>query len=307
MARYDQPDGILVVDKPEDMTSAKLVAMVKRLLNVKKVGHTGTLDPFATGVLVCCINRATRLTDFLKKDHKKYEGILYLGISTDTQDKTGAVVSERKDVHFSSQTLKNVMKRFEGETKQIPPVYSALKHKGIPLYKLARAGKPVQKPARKIFISSMNILDVRLPEIRFEISCSSGTYVRTVCSDIGDALGCGGHLKELRRTESNGFSISEALSLSEMQSLAMTNDLEHRLISMRDALRHLPECRVTDELAEKIKNGGLIAKTQLHPKEEKQGLIKIIDEQEQLIAVLKHVNELPHYQYCCVLTSSSGA
>ena len=303
MALHDHPGGIIVVDKPADMSSAKVVAIVKRLLNAKKVGHAGTLDPFATGVLVCLINKATRLSNFLLKGEKIYEATLCLGVKTDTQDKTGNIISISENIDFSIQTIHRMIKEFEGESEQMPPVYSALKHKGTPLYKLARAGKPVQKPARKIFIRYINILDVCLPEIRFEISCSAGTYIRTLCTDIGDALGCGGHLKELRRIESSGFSISNALTLPELKTLSETNDIENQLVSMRYALPDAPEYGISCELMEKIKNGALINKTALTPNIIEDRLVKVIDKNGQLIAVLKNVKELPYYQYCCVLAT----
>ena len=296
-----------MVDKPADMSSAKVVAIVKRVTGAKKVGHTGTLDPFATGVLVCLINKATRLSEFFLKGDKKYEASLFLGAKTDTQDKTGTVVSTCKNVDYSVQTLKTEIKKFEGESEQIPPVYSALKHKGTPLYKLARAGKPVQKPARKIFIRYIQILDVCLPEIRLEICCSAGTYIRTLCADIGDALGCGGHLKELKRIESSGFSIRNALTLSEIKAFSETNGIEEKLISMRDALPNISECRVSSDLLGKMTNGVLINKTELKLENKEDSPVKAIDENGQLVAILKNVKALPHYQYCCVLATSSNA
>ncbi len=297
--------GILVVDKPANITSATVVSNVKRLLKAKKVGHTGTLDPFATGVLICCINKATRLAGFLLKDHKKYVGILHLGVSTDTQDSTGAIVSTSKNVNFSVETLQNAVKQFEGSIEQEPPVYSALKFKGVPLHKLARAGKPVRKPARRLYISYINILDINLPEIRFETSCSAGTYVRTLGADIGEFLGCGGHLKELRRIESSGFSLNEAVPLSELKAMALSGTIFEQVISMKNALRGIPEFAVTSDWVKKIKNGVLLKKMALSPKviRETEGLIKIIDEHGNLIAVLNNVNRLDHYRYCCVFAS----
>ena len=209
--------GILVVDKPAGISSAKVVAIVKKALSAKKVGHAGTLDPFATGVLVCCINKATKLAQFFLQSKKKYIALVHLGVETDTQDLTGNITSESNKVHFSENKIRSVFKRFEGKIEQFPPVFSALKHKGVPLYKLARKGKPVQKPSRSVFISYIDILDINLPFVRFEVLCSSGTYVRTLCSNIGTSLGCGGHLKELRRTESSQFSIQDAVSVSELE------------------------------------------------------------------------------------------
>jgi len=290
-----------VIDKPPDMTSAALVAFVKRLLNAGKVGHAGTLDPFATGVMICCINKGTRLADFFLKDRKTYEAVLCLGEATDTQDKTGKAVLRRVVPDFSMETLENAFKAFRGSIDQLPPVYSALKHNGVPLYKLARAGKPVRKPARKVFISKLEILDVCLPEIRFEVTCSAGTYVRTLGADIGEVLGCGGHLKALRRIESSGFSIDEAVSLSEIKALALSGDLGKRMISMRDALKNLPEHLVSDEQVESIKNGVLITQAELTGENGQEGLVKAVDGKGRLVAIFRKVRGLPHYQYCCVL------
>ena len=151
--RFSKVSGILVVDKPAGLTSAKVVARVKKLLGARKVGHTGTLDPFATGVLICCINKATKLSRFFLKGWKKYTAVLHLGIETDTQDSTGSVISVVNAVALDERFIRTVFQQFEGTIEQVPPVYSALKHKGVPLYKLARNGKPVQKPARQVTIA----------------------------------------------------------------------------------------------------------------------------------------------------------
>ncbi len=203
--------GIFVIDKPENISSAAVVARLKKILGVRKAGHAGTLDPFATGVLVCCVNQATKLARFFLHSNKKYTAVLKLGVETDTQDLTGTVISRCEDINFDEKKIKSVFEKFKGAIEQVPPVYSALKHEGVPLYKLARQGKPVQKPPRPVFISCLNIIEINLPEISFEVSCSGGTYIRTLCADIGAELGCGGHLKELRRTESSGFPLMNLL------------------------------------------------------------------------------------------------
>ncbi len=212
-----EPRGIIIIDKPENITSAGVVARVKRILDVKKAGHCGALDPFATGVMVICINQATKLAGFFLKGEKKYEAILELGAETDTQDLTGNVISTSEVADIPMETIRGVFKRFEGDIDQSPPVFSALKHKGTPLYKLARSGKPVQKPPRPVNIIRLAILEASLPEIRFEVTCSAGTYIRTLAADIGAALGCGAYLKALRRTESSGFSLEEALTIPEFE------------------------------------------------------------------------------------------
>lgn len=297
-----QLNGILVVDKPANMTSAKVVACVKKLLGVGKAGHAGTLDPFATGVLVCCLNGATKLCRFLLHGKKKYIAVINLGIETDTQDFTGNIISTSDKTIFSDKKLRLVFKQFEGAFKQLPPVYSALKHKGVPLYKLARRGKPIQKEARSIFISYIKILEINLPMIRFEVCCSAGTYIRTLCADIGAALGCGGCLKELRRIESSGFTISQALTLPEMEELHSSHKLSDRRINMSDSLQYMPKHVADNLLTDKLKHGSIIARqdiisqqTDIH-----EDFIKIVDTNDDLMAILSLEKDSDKYHYCCV-------
>jgi tRNA pseudouridine55 synthase len=244
-------NGILVVNKPVDISSARVVSIVKKALNAKKVGHAGTLDPFAEGVLICCVNQATRLADFLLHGSKKYIAELKLGEETDTQDSTGTVISTVEPENYSSETLKRVFNAFEGTIEQLPPVYSALKHKGVPLYKLARSGKPFQKPPRQVEIYSIAILDIALPLIRFEVSCSAGTYIRTLGADIGKMLGCGGHLNALKRTASSGFTLEQAVSLSALEKLTPAAPLPAKFINMVDALPEMSACRADTKLVNK--------------------------------------------------------
>ncbi|MCG6974407.1 MAG: tRNA pseudouridine(55) synthase TruB [Desulfobacterales bacterium] len=302
---HNSISGLLIVDKPAGISSAKVVARVKALLKAKKVGHTGTLDPFATGVLVCCINRATKLARFFLRGNKKYEAVLRLGIETDTQDPTGNITRVCNPGKFSEETIKSVFKRYEGTLTQVPPVYSALKYKGIPLYKLARRDEPVQKPARKISVIDLEIRDIQLPTIRFEVSCSAGTYIRTLCADIGAALGCGGHLKTLRRIESSGFTIKQAITLEELEDLARTNQSSGRIIGMSDALKHFPEHTADHMLEQKIKHGQILTKNDIVSEtvNPSGGFMKIVDAEKQLIAVLKHAGDRDKYDYVCVLNN----
>ena len=240
------------------MTSAQVVSVVKKTLNAKKVGHTGTLDPFATGVLICCINRATKLARFFLSGNKIYDALLHLGIETDTQDATGTITATCDSVKFSEEEICAAFKKFEGAGNQLPPVFSALKHNGLPLYKLARKGKPVQKPARPINIHYIKILRIDLPFIRFEVSCSAGTYIRALSSDVGKVLGCGGHLKELKRIDSSGLTINEALTLSELKNAVEAGKISDKIISMTRALQYLPELAADTALTEKIIYGSNI-------------------------------------------------
>ena len=294
--------GVIVVDKPPGITSAKVVARVKKLLKARKAGHTGTLDPFATGVLVCCINRATKLSRFFLHGEKKYEAVLHLGIETDTQDSTGNVTNICNNVEFSKKTIQSAFRRFEGTIKQLPPVYSALKHKGIPLYKLARNKRPVQKPARQVSIIYLKILEVHLPTIRFEVFCSAGTYIRTLCADIGTSLGCGGHLEELRRIESSGFTIADSVTLEKLEDLTFSKNSSDRIISMSNALKGIPEHIADKVLVNKINHGHIITKNDfmLETINAFEGFIKIVDTDKDLVAVLKYTKDKNRYDYCCV-------
>jgi len=301
-----ESSGIIVIDKPQNITSARVVAEVKHLLNARKVGHAGTLDPFAAGVLVCCINDATRLARFLLAGNKKYDATLKLGIETDTQDMTGTVTAVKPVKDWPQDTIKSAVKKFEGQIEQQPPVFSALKHKGTPLYRLARKGTPVQKPARKVHISKINILEIKLPLVHFEVSCSAGTYIRTLCADIGQQLGCGGHLLALTRTESSGFKIQQAISLAQLEKRVVAGDRKRYLISMTDAIGDMPACIADPKLIEKIRHGKHLKKSDIEiiqssAKSKKQdATIKIVDGNNILHAVLNYEKNRDKLSYACV-------
>ena len=301
-----EPSGIIVIDKPGNISSAGVVRLVKKTLNAEKVGHAGTLDPFAEGVLVCCLNQATRLAEFLLHGKKKYNAVLKLGEETDTQDFSGTVVSSAKPVEVSPQTIKTVFNKFEGPIEQLPPVYSALKHKGVPLYKLARRGKPIQKPPRCVQIYDITLQEFALPLIRFEVTCSAGTYIRTLGADIGKSLGCGGHLTALKRLESSGFTLNQAISISELEKLSNSTKLSERIIRMADALPDMPQFRADTQLAEKIRHGKMISASDLaglhgaggtHRTESE---IKMVDRDGDLIAILKYSETGHRLEYRCV-------
>jgi tRNA pseudouridine55 synthase len=298
--------GIIVVDKPQNITSAKVVADVKQLLKARKVGHAGTLDPFAEGVLVCCINDATRLARFLLAGNKTYEATLKLGIETDTQDSTGTVTAVKPFMDYPEETIISAFKKFEGPIDQQPPVFSALKHKGTPLYKLARKGTPVQKPARRVCISEIKILEIMLPLVHFEVSCSAGTYIRTLCADIGKQIGCGGHLFALKRIESCGFKIQQANSLAALEERVLTGDATHFMIGMTDALRDMPACIADQKLIAKIRHGQHITKTdlgfdRLPAQTRKQDTnFKVVDADNTLLAVLNYEKNQDKFSYACV-------
>ena len=298
-------DGIIVVDKPAGKTSAAVVSRIKRLAGIKKVGHAGTLDPFATGVLICPINRATRLSRFFLHGRKKYAGVLRLGTETDTLDRTGRVVAESRVPDISTQRIDDAVREFIGQIQQVPPAFSALKHNGVPLYKYARAGTPVEKPPRTVEIHDIRVTHVALPDIEFEVSCSGGTYIRTLCADIAKSLGCGGHLKELARTESSGFSIEAAASLQDLEAVGTPADLAPFVTPMAAALRGMPVHVADETLAEKIRHGRPISERDLQPadagaEDEKAGFVKITDRKNRLLAVIEKNRDKFAYSYCCV-------
>lgn len=210
-------DGVLLVDKDPDMTSHDVVAMVRRALNTKKVGHCGTLDPLATGLLIITVGRGTKIQDLLMSEDKEYVGTMKLGVVTDSQDRQGAVLEEHPVPALSDEQIKAAFDKFRGDFYQMPPMVSAIKKEGVPLYKLARQGKVVEREPRFVHVYGAGILRTELPEIDFRVLCSKGFYVRTYAHDIGAELGCGAHLTELRRTKSGKFRVDGAVTIAELR------------------------------------------------------------------------------------------
>jgi tRNA pseudouridine55 synthase len=301
--------GVLVLDKPEGISSAKVVAIVKKALGAGKAGHAGTLDPLATGVLVCCVNDATRLARFLMQGQKAYEAVLRLGQQTDSLDATGHVLETAPDAAVAQITatqIDAVARRFVGRIEQQPPVYSALKHKGTPLYRLARKGHPVQKPPRAVHIDDVQILSVDLPRVRFAVTCSPGTYIRTLAADMGAALGCGGHLEALRRTASSGFTLADALPLSAIAPAVerVSETVADHWIDMPAALKGMPEIRASGAMLNKIAHGQRLTEHEVNGSAGDGPYVKVIGISGELVAVLEHNPGRGYYGYCCVFTSS---
>lgn len=211
------PDGVLLVDKAEGMTSHDVVAVLRRKLEIKKVGHCGTLDPIATGLLLLTIGRGTKIQDLLMSEDKEYAGTLQLGVSTSTQDRQGTVIEEKPVPELKDEEVRAAFEKFRGDFYQMPPMVSAIKQGGVPLYKLARQGKVVEREPRLVHVYRYSIDRIALPEIDFTVLCSKGFYVRTYAHDIGEALGCGAHLKALRRTKSGRFDVANAISVDEVK------------------------------------------------------------------------------------------
>src|SRR5438552_6939138 len=223
------PDGVLLVDKAEGMTSHDVVALVRRRLGIKKVGHCGTLDPIATGLLLLTLGRGTKIQALLMSEDKEYGGTFVLGVTTSTQDRQGEVINQRNVPPLDENTIRAAFEKFRGDSYQMPPMVSAKKHGGVPLYKLARQGKVVEREPRLVHVYRYSVDRVALPEIDFSVVCSKGFYVRTYVHDIGEELDCGAHLKSLRRTKSGRFDVVQAISVDQIKSAPLEEVLSHLL------------------------------------------------------------------------------
>lgn len=231
-------DGVLLLNKPVGITSNAALQKAKWLLNAKKAGHTGTLDPFADGLLPLCFGEATKFSAYLLESDKHYRATMRLGITTTTGDPEGDVLNTR-DVTASCADISAVLPRFRGETEQIPPMHSALKHQGRPLYEYARAGIEIDRPPRKVRINALDLVECKPPVVVFDVQCSAGTYIRTLAQDIGAILGCGAHLTNLTRTRVGGFDLSQAHSLAALEALPAAERI-NALLPLDAMLTHLP-------------------------------------------------------------------
>lgn len=216
----DAPEGILLVDKPQGITSHDVVSKMRRVYHMKKVGHAGTLDPMATGLLLILIGKATKVSQYLMSLSKEYTGTIRLGQNTDSQDADGEMVEERPVPEFTEDAVKAEMKTFLGDQYQTPPMFSAKKINGQKLYKLARQGKTVEREPRVIHISRFDMTDFSLPEVSFIVGTSKGAYVRTIAYDLGEKLGCGGHLNVLRRTAVGDFRVEKSATIEELEAMS---------------------------------------------------------------------------------------
>lgn len=247
-------DGVVVIDKPAGITSHDVVSQVKKLLGARKAGHTGTLDPLATGVLPVCLNEATKLAQFLTAENKTYRATMLLGVQTDTQDTEGKV-TDKSDRVVSDEEIRAALRQMTGKISQVPPVFSALKLKGKPLYKYARAGEFPEIPAREVEIFWLRVNDISFPYATFEVSCSKGTYIRTLCSDVGLALGCGACLSGLRRLQSGFFTEAMAVSLKNDNPEEKRQELAAKMLTMAQILPDFATISVGEALADKLRGG----------------------------------------------------
>ena len=251
-------NGIILIDKPENWTSHDVVGKLRGILHEKRIGHSGTLDPMATGLLVVFVGRATRAVEFAEADSKEYIAGLRLGVSTDTQDITGNVLSRSESIPTAAE-LGEILPRFTGEISQLPPMYSAIKVGGKKLYELARRGETVERKPRTVSIHSLGIIGEKNGDHILRVCCSKGTYVRTLCSDIGDALGCGGCMSSLRRTRAGAFSIENAHTLDELQRLADEGRAQELLLPTDTLFSAFPALSVSPAAEKKLRCGNEIS------------------------------------------------
>lgn len=247
-------NGVIVIRKEAGFTSHDVVAKMRGICRQKKIGHTGTLDPQATGVLPVCLGSGTKLCDMLTDKDKEYVAELLLGVETDTQDTTGTVLCE-KPVEVSEETVREAVMSFQGVYQQIPPMYSALKVDGKKLYELAREGKVIERKARPVTFYELEILSVDLPRVQIRVTCSKGTYIRTLCHDIGQVLGCGGCMESLLRTYVEPFALDSSLTLAQIQELADTGRVEEILCPVEKLFADMPACTILPEFVKYMYNG----------------------------------------------------
>ncbi len=281
--------GILLIDKPEGPSSAEVVQRVKRALKAKKVGHLGTLDPFASGLLLLGINDGTKIADLFLTARKTYSGVIALGVETDTQDSTGKVLETRAVPPLTEAELARLQEAFTGILSQTPPMYSALKRGGVRLYKLARRGKEVPREPRQIEIERLELSLLRPAELKIEVTCSKGTYVRTLAADMGRHLGCGAHLKSLRRLSCGALTVDRALPLGAIE--ALDNLEKVPLISLSQALDFLREFCLSDHLVPGLRMGRQEVLSGLPAPGQGESMMRVVDSRGDLVALARWVDD----------------
>jgi tRNA pseudouridine55 synthase len=285
-------NGVVVIDKPSGLTSRDVVEEVKRSLGIRKAGHTGTLDPLANGVLPVCINEATKLVQFLALDTKEYRATLLLGVRTDTLDTEGRVIT-REEPRVTGKQVEEALCSLTGRREQVPPRYSAVKFRGKPLYEWTRRGIDVEQLPRDVEVYSVRIDEVRLPEVTFTVSCSKGTYIRSLCAEVGETLGCGGCMSALRRIRSGCFREEVALALAPegMTAAEKRERFLARLVPMTDLLPGLAVIAVDQPLAERLRNGyqpeGEILARYHIPFLAAGDVVKLVLDEKHLVAVAR--------------------
>ena len=285
------PSGILLIDKSAGPSSAQVVGRVKKLFQAKKVGHLGTLDPFASGLLLLGVNEGTKIADIFLGGTKSYRGVMVLGVETDSQDATGKVVKEGSVPLLDETRLRRLEAEFTGEMQQVPPMFSALKKDGVRLYRLARQGKEIPRAPRSVRVEALRIEKVSDSELEFEVTCSRGTYVRTLAADMGQALGCGAHLKSLRRTACGHLNIQQSITIDELEQRFAQGSIP--LVSLRAALNNLRMVNWEGRLLSRLRLGQQEVLMHIDNRREAERLVGIVDSRGELAAIAEWTVDLP--------------
>ena len=267
-------DGVIVIRKKKGFTSHDVVAKLRGILHMKKIGHTGTLDPDAEGVLPVALGKATRLVDMITDKEKTYEAVMRLGVVTDTQDMSGTVLSQTTELSVTEEELCTVVSSFVGDYMQVPPMYSALKVNGKKLYELAREGKTVERKPRPVHFYEIEILDISFPLVHFRVTCSKGTYIRTLCHDIGEKLGCGAAMESLLRTKVGRFTLDDAITLAQTEEAVQEGTIESKILGIEEILAEYPRVCCTKEGDRLLANGNPLVQA-LVDAQEKKGWIRM--------------------------------
>ena len=286
-------NGIISIHKEKGFTSHDVVAKLRRIVGQKKIGHTGTLDPDATGVLPVCFGKATKLCDMLTDKNKTYETVMLLGQVTDTQDVSGTVLESHSVENITDEIVRKTIATFVGDIMQVPPMYSALKVNGKKLYELAREGIEVERKARPVSILDIEIKDIQLPRVKMKVSCSKGTYIRTLCHDIGQALGCGACMEELVRTKVSRFELCESVTLAQVEEYQKAGRIQELLTPIDAMFSEYVAVSLKEEFMPLVYNGNVFLPKHLESKISlEDGMkVRVYNEKQQFLAIYKYIKE----------------
>lgn len=286
-------NGVLNIYKEKGYTSHDVVAKLRGILGQKKIGHTGTLDPDAVGVLPVCLGKATKLCDMLTDKNKTYETVMLLGKVTDTQDTSGSILSEHDTSNLDETVVKTAVLSFVGDYMQIPPMYSALKVNGKKLYELAREGIEIERKARPVRILDIQIKEINLPRVRMEVTCSKGTYIRTLCHDIGEKLGCGACMEELVRTKVSRFDIKDSLTLEQVADLKNADKLDAYMVAIDEMFSDYEAVTLKEEFMYFVYNGNVFSPKHLNKNRElaDEKMVRVYDGNGEFIAIYKYIKD----------------
>lgn len=291
--------GVLPVNKPSGVTSHDVIQRLRQILHIRRIGHAGTLDPSASGVLLVCVGKATKLVQFLTEYDKEYEAVIKLGITTETYDGEGKITSIKEDFKIGPDQVMKAIDSFKGRIWQVPPLYSAIKHKGKKLYQYARAKKMVERKKREVEIKDIDVIDMNIPYVKLRINCSKGTYVRSLAHDLGEKLGCGAFLFSLRRTRVGPFKLQGALGLEKISQVEDENRIQEIMIPIEKVLSYLSSVVVKESFAEKVRHGIPLTVSSVLSTEgdfKKDQTISIKDGRKNILAIGKALSSARDFQ-----------